>query len=70
MKIEKHEKTGMPFDKIWQGTILKKGDKFYMKASGGAAVNMGNGDITYPANDADGGWENCYIYPKASLSMR
>lgn len=63
------EKT-IKFEDIYQGTILKCNNKTYLKAANGAAVDMESGAIVYPANDPSGGWDRCFIYPRASLDLK
>lgn len=65
----KTNKRSIPFEEIRKGTVLQKDGETYIKGSNGAALNAKTGDITYPANDASGNWNECYIYPKASLSL-
>lgn len=71
MRVEsKSNKRSIPFGDIREGTaFVKGGGETYIKGSSGAALDVKTGQITYPANDANGGWEECYIYPRASLSL-
>lgn len=65
----KNKKRAIAFTEIREGTILKMGQNIYMKGNNGAAVDMKTGQIIYPANDTDPGWEECFIYPGASLNL-
>ena len=65
----KNNKTPIAFKDIREGTVLKMGMKTYMKGNNGAAVDLKSGEIIYPANDTDRGWDECYIYPRASLEL-
>lgn len=64
-------KRPMAFEQIREGTVfgIKQDEDKFIKGSGGAAVNLKTGKLSYPANDAGGGWEKCVIYPGASLSL-
>lgn len=67
MYIEKHDKRSIEFAKIRQGTVLTHNDGVYIKGSGESAVDLKTGQIIYPAND--GQWEDCLIYPYASVNL-
>ena len=70
MRVDnKYEKRSITFEEIREATIFTKRNSTYIKGNNGAAVNMETGEIIYPANDADGGWDRCYIYPRASLKL-
>ena len=72
MKINnKYNKRTITFEDIREGTVFKKvhGDETYIKGSNSTAINLDSGKVVYPANDAGGHWNECYIFPRASLSL-
>ena len=62
-------KKSIAFTAIREGTVFINGDETYIKGSNGAATNLESGQVVYPANDVNGNWGICYIYPRASLSL-
>jgi hypothetical protein len=70
MRVErKFDKRKFNFEDIRQATIFTKHGETFIKGSSNSAVNIETGQILYPANDADGGWDECFIYPRASLRL-
>ena len=66
IKQERNKKT-IDFASIRSGCVFKCGTSFYIKGENGA-TNIETGQHLEPgANDPQ--WKDCYIYPKANMSL-
>lgn len=54
------------FEKIRNGTVFKHNGYTYIKGEGKYAISLESGDIT---EVKDGTWNDCTIYPGASLRL-
>lgn len=66
MYVNKKEKRSIEFEKIRNGTVFMCDGITYLKGDGKYAVNMETGHVNEVSPDA---WEECYIYPGASLKL-
>lgn len=68
MYVNKKEKRSIEFDKIRNGTVFMCDGITYLKGDGVYAVNMETGHVNEIAPGSTA-WEECYIYPGASLKL-
>lgn len=66
---EREDKKSIDFDSIRDGTVFTLGGAIYIKGDGKYAVNLTDGRVLEPAKMTDINWNNCLIYPRASLSL-
>lgn len=69
MRIERSTKRSIKFEEIREGTAFIKADEVYIKGSGGVALNVKTGKVQYPLNGEVSEWDECYIYPRASINL-
>lgn len=63
MKIDKSKKREIRYEDIRQGTVFVFKENAYIKTDSGA-VNLLDGSTSMPSE-----WNECYIYPNASLRL-
>ena len=65
----RNQKETIAFKDIRYGTVFENEGLVYLKGIADdrdVAINLKNGRVLWP----DGGeWNNCYIYPKASIKL-
>lgn len=70
MRIERSKpKRSIKFEEIREGTAFTKADEVYIKGTGGIAMNVETGKVLYPLNGDISEWNECYIYPRASINL-
>lgn len=67
MYVVNSDKRTIEFDKIRNGTVFTMDGTSYLKGDGKYAVDLKTGHVIEP--DKIGEWNECYIYPKASLKL-
>lgn len=74
MRVYSEEKKKpMDFGTIRPGTVFTCGDHTYIKgtiADQSLALNLEDGVIVDPELSGLKVWDECYIYPKASITLR
>lgn len=68
MIVAEITKRSIEFEKIRTGTVFKRGVNTYIKGDNKYAVNMETGAVT-EVDPLDQSWNECYIYPHASLKL-
>lgn len=72
MRIADVKKRAMDFATIRPGTVFTCGDSTYIKgtiANQSLAINLEDGQIIDPDVSGLKIWDECYIYPHASITL-